>query len=99
MNMEKNKFINNFKIVSSAIGGIFFLFTVLISSFGIWSIRSFMKEFRNLRQIAIYGKGGIGKSTTTQNLTTARASIGKRVMHIGDYPKEVIQVELQKLIS
>ena len=22
-----------------------------------------------LRQIAIYGKGGIGKSTTTQNLT------------------------------
>jgi nitrogenase iron protein NifH len=24
---------------------------------------------KELRQIAIYGKGGIGKSTTTQNLT------------------------------
>lgn len=71
MDMEKNKFIKNFKIVSFAIGGIFFLmigiqgfikiagivgtpsiglllFTVLISSFGIWSIRSFMREFRFL---------------------------------------------------
>ena len=40
-----------------------------------------------MRQIAIYGKGGIGKSTTTQNLTAALASIGKRVMQIGCDPK------------
>ena len=40
-----------------------------------------------MRQIAIYGKGGIGKSTTTQNLTAAFASIGKRVMQIGCDPK------------
>lgn len=40
-----------------------------------------------MRQIAIYGKGGIGKSTTTQNLTAALASMGKRVMQIGCDPK------------
>ncbi len=40
-----------------------------------------------MRQIAIYGKGGIGKSTTTQNLTAALASMGKSVMQIGCDPK------------
>ena len=30
-----------------------------------------------MRQVAIYGKGGIGKSTTTQNLTSALAEMGK----------------------
>lgn len=40
-----------------------------------------------LRQIAIYGKGGIGKSTTTQNLTSALAEAGKNVMVIGCDPK------------
>jgi nitrogenase iron protein NifH len=42
---------------------------------------------KNLRQIAIYGKGGIGKSTTTQNLTAGLAEAGKRVMVVGCDPK------------
>ncbi|MDR2671799.1 MAG: nitrogenase iron protein [Coriobacteriales bacterium] len=40
-----------------------------------------------MRQIAIYGKGGIGKSTTTQNLTAGLGEIGKRIMVIGCDPK------------
>jgi len=40
-----------------------------------------------LRKIAIYGKGGIGKSTTTANLSAALAEQGLRVMQIGCDPK------------
>ncbi|SBW06912.1 Nitrogenase iron protein [uncultured Alphaproteobacteria bacterium] len=40
-----------------------------------------------LRQCAIYGKGGIGKSTTTQNLVSALAEAGKKVLIIGCDPK------------
>ncbi|SBT07874.1 Nitrogenase iron protein [Candidatus Accumulibacter aalborgensis] len=40
-----------------------------------------------LRQCAIYGKGGIGKSTTTQNLVAAIAEAGKKVMIVGCDPK------------
>lgn len=40
-----------------------------------------------LRQIAIYGKGGIGKSTTTQNLTAGLCEYGKKVMVVGCDPK------------
>ncbi|MBQ8024558.1 MAG: nitrogenase iron protein [Succinivibrio sp.] len=39
------------------------------------------------RQIAIYGKGGIGKSTTTQNLTAGLAERGNQVMVVGCDPK------------
>jgi nitrogenase iron protein NifH len=42
---------------------------------------------RNTRQIAIYGKGGIGKSTTTQNLTAGLAELGRRVLVVGCDPK------------
>lgn len=41
----------------------------------------------DLRQIAIYGKGGIGKSTTTQNLTAGLTELGKKVMVVGCDPK------------
>ena len=41
----------------------------------------------NIRKIAIYGKGGIGKSTTTSNLSAALAKKGYRVMQIGCDPK------------
>ncbi len=40
-----------------------------------------------MRQAAIYGKGGIGKSTTTQNLVAALAEMGKKVMIVGCDPK------------
>jgi len=40
-----------------------------------------------LRQCAIYGKGGIGKSTTTQNLEAALAESGKKVMIVGCDPQ------------
>jgi len=40
-----------------------------------------------LRQCAIYGKGGIGKSTTTQNLVAGLAEIGQKVMIVGCDPK------------
>ncbi|SUZ31890.1 Light-independent protochlorophyllide reductase iron-sulfur ATP-binding protein [Roseibaca ekhonensis] len=36
---------------------------------------------------SIYGKGGIGKSTTSSNLSAAFASMGKRVLQIGCDPK------------
>ena len=37
--------------------------------------------------IAVYGKGGIGKSTTSSNLSAALAKLGKRVLQIGCDPK------------
>ena len=40
-----------------------------------------------MRQVAIYGKGGIGKSTTTQNLTAGLTELGKKVMVVGCDPK------------
>ncbi len=40
-----------------------------------------------MKKIAIYGKGGIGKSTTTSNLAAALASRGLKVMQIGCDPK------------
>jgi light-independent protochlorophyllide reductase subunit L len=36
---------------------------------------------------AIYGKGGIGKSTTSSNLSVAFSKLGKRVIQIGCDPK------------
>jgi nitrogenase iron protein NifH len=40
-----------------------------------------------MRQIAIYGKGGIGKSTTSQNVVAALAESGKKCMIVGCDPK------------
>ena len=40
-----------------------------------------------MRQIAIYGKGGIGKSTTTQNLAAGLTELGKNLMVVGCDPK------------
>ena len=40
-----------------------------------------------MQKIAVYGKGGIGKSTITSNLAAAFAMMGKRVIQIGCDPK------------
>jgi nitrogenase iron protein NifH len=42
---------------------------------------------KKIKQIAIYGKGGIGKSTTTSNLSAALAELGLKVMQFGCDPK------------
>ncbi|MCL2143495.1 MAG: AAA family ATPase [Methanomassiliicoccaceae archaeon] len=40
-----------------------------------------------MKRIAVYGKGGIGKSTISSNLTAALSEMGKKVMQIGCDPK------------
>jgi len=40
-----------------------------------------------MKKIAIYGKGGIGKSTTVSNISVALARMGLKVMQIGCDPK------------
>ncbi|HKI48623.1 MAG TPA: nitrogenase iron protein [Desulfobacteria bacterium] len=40
-----------------------------------------------MRKIAIYGKGGIGKSTTTQNTVAGLSEMGNKVMVVGCDPK------------
>ena len=46
-----------------------------------------MSEKKRIKQIAIYGKGGIGKSTTTSNISAALAKAGHKVLQIGCDPK------------
>lgn len=42
---------------------------------------------KSIKQVAIYGKGGIGKSTTTSNITAALSVAGYKVMQVGCDPK------------
>lgn len=42
---------------------------------------------KKIKQIAIYGKGGIGKSTTTSNISAALSKLGLKVMQFGCDPK------------
>lgn len=47
-------------------------------------------------RLAIYGKGGIGKSTMTSHLSAAFASLGKKVIQIGCDPKADSTINLLK---
>ena len=40
-----------------------------------------------VRRIAVYGKGGIGKSTVSSNVTAALSLQGTKVLQIGCDPK------------
>lgn len=42
---------------------------------------------KKVKGVAIYGKGGIGKSTTTSNISAALAKMGYKVMQFGCDPK------------
>ncbi len=44
-------------------------------------------EIEGAQVLAIYGKGGIGKSTTSSNLSVALSKLGKKVLQIGCDPK------------
>ena len=44
-------------------------------------------EIETAKVFAVYGKGGIGKSTTSSNLSVAFSKLGKRVLQIGCDPK------------
>ena len=46
-------------------------------------------------KVAIYGKGGIGKSTVTSNLAAAFATMGKKVIQIGCDPKADSTIQLR----
>ncbi len=47
---------------------------------------------------AVYGKGGIGKSTTSSNLSVALSKLGKRVLQIGCDPKHDSTFTLTKAL-
>jgi light-independent protochlorophyllide reductase subunit L len=44
-------------------------------------------QIETAKVFAVYGKGGIGKSTTSSNLSVAFSKLGKRVLQIGCDPK------------
>lgn len=46
-------------------------------------------------KIAVYGKGGIGKSTTVSNIAAALAEKGLTVMQIGCDPKADSTIQLR----
>ncbi|MCF7991670.1 MAG: ferredoxin:protochlorophyllide reductase (ATP-dependent) iron-sulfur ATP-binding protein [Thiohalocapsa sp.] len=52
----------------------------------------------NAKVFAVYGKGGIGKSTTSSNLSVAFSKLGQRVVQIGCDPKHDSTFTLTKCL-
>jgi len=55
-------------------------------------------EIDTAKVFAVYGKGGIGKSTTSSNLSVAFSKLGKRVLQIGCDPKHDSTFTLTKTL-
>ncbi len=56
-------------------------------------------QIGNAKVFAVYGKGGIGKSTTSSNLSVAFSKLGKRVLQIGCDPKHDSTFTLTKRLA
>ncbi|MEM6954027.1 MAG: ferredoxin:protochlorophyllide reductase (ATP-dependent) iron-sulfur ATP-binding protein [Myxococcota bacterium] len=56
-------------------------------------------EIEGAKVFAVYGKGGIGKSTTSSNLSVAFSKLGKRVLQIGCDPKHDSTFTLTKQLQ
>jgi light-independent protochlorophyllide reductase subunit L len=56
-------------------------------------------KIERAKVFAIYGKGGIGKSTTSSNLSAAFSKLGKRVLQIGCDPKHDSTFTLTKKLT
>ena len=56
-------------------------------------------EIGTAKVFAVYGKGGIGKSTTSSNLSAAFSNLGKRVLQIGCDPKHDSTFTLTKRLA
>ncbi|MEO1194070.1 MAG: ferredoxin:protochlorophyllide reductase (ATP-dependent) iron-sulfur ATP-binding protein [Pseudomonadota bacterium] len=57
------------------------------------------EQIQSAKVLAIYGKGGIGKSTTSSNLSVAFSKLGKRVLQIGCDPKHDSTFTLTKRLA
>jgi light-independent protochlorophyllide reductase subunit L len=69
---------------------------------GAGSVQFHMEEdvqIEGAKVFAVYGKGGIGKSTTSSNLSVAFAKLGKRVLQIGCDPKHDSTFTLTKQLT
>ena len=55
-------------------------------------------QIKGAQVFAMYGKGGIGKSTTSSNLSVAFSKMGKRVLQIGCDPKHDSTFTLTKTL-
>ena len=56
-------------------------------------------KIERAKVFAVYGKGGIGKSTTSSNLSAAFTKLGKRVLQIGCDPKHDSTFTLTKQLT
>ncbi|MEM9691089.1 MAG: ferredoxin:protochlorophyllide reductase (ATP-dependent) iron-sulfur ATP-binding protein [Myxococcota bacterium] len=56
-------------------------------------------KIEGAKVFAVYGKGGLGKSTTSSNLSVAFSKLGKRVLQIGCDPKHDSTFTLTKKLQ